>query len=186
MPGATAAPARRPRAPSPRPKSIVFSAPVGRVTYLHVVISRESSMRIMNRWYFLLILLLPVLAQGSLLGLKCSWEFMQSVGGLTIGSPERHDDATWSLPVNCNVSGLRAFTVKPAGANSGLVWADTIVEVGRNKIYITIEKGVGTLAGNSGVCGPAGLGSIKAGTYSVFYLSTDRSKHLLGTVDIGS
>ncbi|HEY1772650.1 MAG TPA: hypothetical protein VGH91_05600 [Gammaproteobacteria bacterium] len=136
--------------------------------------------------------LFPALAQGSLLGQRQTWEFMQRVGGITIGTPVRKNPASslsgpsWSLPVNCDVSGFTKFTVKPTLLNSGLAWADTKVEIEDGQIYITIETGVITVAGKSPLCGPADLGSIKDGSYPVFYMSPDGSKHAIGKAEIRS
>ena len=49
------------------------------------------------------------------------WRFVQSVGGIGVDSPRIEGGKGGVLPVACDVSGLREFTVKPTTLNSGLV-----------------------------------------------------------------
>jgi hypothetical protein len=50
-----------------------------------------------------------------------TWEFMQSVGGIAIGQPEKIDDSAWVLPIRCDVSGLTTVTREPKVMHSGVV-----------------------------------------------------------------
>jgi predicted RNase H-like HicB family nuclease len=47
------------------------------------------------------------------------WQFVQSVGGLALGTPQR-DDRGHVLPIRCDVSGTRTITVHPTAINSAL------------------------------------------------------------------
>lgn len=137
----------------------------------------------MKRLIFFLILLAPVISEASLIGTERSWEFMQSVGGITLGKPD-HRGEVWRLPLQCDVSGLQSFTVKSTMLNSALVWADTKTRIENQNILITIETGL-TAAGKSPICGPANLGNIKPGKYHVMYRDPDGEMHLVSEIDIG-
>lgn len=132
-------------------------------------------------------IVLLIFSQGALsalLGEERDWEFIQSVGGISIGKPvvEKND---WLIPVKCNVAGLREITVKPTMLNSALVWADTEVRIKGDVIYLSIETAVVGMGGESSNCGPAKLGKIEPGKYSVMYLSPDKSTNSIGEVEIG-
>jgi hypothetical protein len=123
-------------------------------------------------------------AIAALLGEERDWEFIQSVGGIAIGTPTliNHE---WLLPIECNVSGLKTITVKPTMLNSGLVWADTEVRIKDSEIHISIETALTGMGGKSSSCGPAELGTLKSGKYIIKYLSPDMSTNYIGEVDIG-
>lgn len=134
-----------------------------------------------------LLIVLLIFSQGALcalLGEERDWEFIQSVGGIAIGEPILEKN-NWFLPVKCNVAGLKEITVKPTMLNSGLDWADTEVRIKGDVIYLSIETALVGMGGKSSDCGPAKLGEIKSGKYSVMYLSPDKSTNLIGEVEIG-
>ena len=134
-----------------------------------------------------LIIVLLIFSQSALcalLGEERDWEFIQSVGGISIGEPVVEKN-NWLLPVKCNVAGLREITVKPTTLNSGLVWADTEVGIKGGVIYLSIETALVGMGGESSDCGPAKLGEIEPGKYSVMYLSPDKSTNPIGDVEIG-
>ena len=126
----------------------------------------------------------PLLAHSAILGTARTWEFMQSVGGVALGAPVAHR-GRWSLPLLCDVSGLKKFTVKPTLLNSGLVLADTKAQVVNRDILVTIETGVVKLISKGTECGEAKLGRIKVGHYTVYYRDPDGARHLVGEVDVG-
>jgi hypothetical protein len=126
----------------------------------------------------------PLLGHATLLGTEQTWDFMQSVGGISLGTPEKKGNR-WFLPLLCDVSGLKEFTVKPTLLNFALVWNDTEAEVADQEILVTIETGVVNLSGKSTACGAAELGYVKLGKYRVIYRDPDGSKHLVGEVEIG-
>lgn len=141
----------------------------------------------MVRHLILLLMLIPACEANALVSTAQSWKFMQSVGGLTLGEPHL-EDRMWSLPVNCDVSGRKHYSTKPALVNPGIVWIGTMIEIEKDRIYLTIDTGPAmpsSLPGKaSTVCGPANLGRIKPGKYSVLYRNPDASDHLIGSVDI--
>ena len=115
----------------------------------------------MKRLYLFAIFLLPIIANASLLGTERTWEFMHSVGGIALGKPV-FESGAWKLPLLCDVSGLKNFTIKPTTLNSGLVFVDTKTNVLDHDILITIETGLANFGGKSTACDAANLGNIKA------------------------
>jgi len=113
------------------------------------------------------------------------WKFMETVGGIAIGTPSRTPQGTVYLPVLCDVSGLTAITKKPASINSALVVTgiDSRIE-GRN-ILITVGTGLPSETTTSN-CTGVDLGDIPAGDYQVFYYNSENDRHLLGEVNVPS
>ena len=66
------------------------------------------------------------------------WTFIQQVGGLTVGAPQRQDHGTYRLPIRCDVSGLQAITVKPTLLNSALAVRETRAAVRGQTIQLWI------------------------------------------------
>jgi len=144
---------------------------------------RRLSSNFMKRLVLSLILIAPMMSEASLFGTERSWDFIQSVGGVTLGKPDRSGKG-WRLPILCDVSGLKSFTVKPTVLNSGLAWADTVAKVSNQELLITIETGLAG-AGKSSACGEANLASIPSGRYRVMYRDPDGEKHFIGEIDVG-
>ncbi|HEY3645466.1 MAG TPA: hypothetical protein VGM16_09020 [Gammaproteobacteria bacterium] len=112
------------------------------------------------------------------------WNFMQSVGGITLGVPQ-NKDGWWSLPVNCDVSGLHEFSRKPTMLNSGMEWVNTITSFKQGRIYLTIETTIASSLQNwTPGCGPASLGRLKAGQYQVYYKDPDGTVHPIQSIDV--
>jgi len=111
-----------------------------------------------------------------------SWNFVQAVGGLSIGTPF-HIEGGWVLPVHGDVTGLQTITVKPTTLNSGLACKKTAAEVVGNEIYLTI---ITSLAGkdSGALCPPAFLGQLHSGKYAVFYRGPNELAIKLGEVSI--
>ena len=122
-------------------------------------------------------------AIAALFGEERNWEFIQNVGGVAIGKPIL-DNEKWVLPVYCNVSGIKKYTVKPTMLNSALVWIDTEVEIRDMQIFITIETSLTGIGSNTSTCGSAILGKLKSGVYKVNYLSPDDSSKLIDEIEI--
>ncbi len=129
-----------------------------------------------------LLLLCPLAAFAGILPERQSWDFMQSVGGISVGDPFR-EDGTWFLPVSCDVSGTRKVTVEPTRLNSALAAADVRIQVKGTAVYVTV---VTTMVSHnrSSLCKPAALGNLPVGTYSVFYRDPDGTRHKLGRISI--
>jgi hypothetical protein len=97
------------------------------------------------------------------------WEFIQSVGGIAVGSPIKHNDGSWTLPVSCDVSGLTTITKKPTSLNSALVITDTFARVDGNKIHLTVVINSAQRSKKTAHCTAVNLGKMKPGEYIVVY-----------------
>jgi len=113
------------------------------------------------------------------------WEFMESVGGVAIGTPSRTPLGTTFLPVICDVSGLTTITQIPTAINSALVVAGIDAKVDGRQILITVGTGLPSETTTSS-CSGVDLGEIPAGDYQVFYYNTGQDKHLLGEMIVPS
>lgn len=60
----------------------------------------------------------PVSTFKNMVDPPASWEFIQSVGGISVGQPRVVDGIFW-LPLNLDLSGQRQITVAPTQMNSG-------------------------------------------------------------------
>ena len=111
------------------------------------------------------------------------WRFIQSVGGLAIGTPYRSESGNVLLPVDCDVSG-RYITVQPTAANSGLHASAPAVSIREQSIYLTLRTELAQQGGYGARCPDAELGQLPPGQYSVSYLSPDGSEHSLGSIEV--
>ena len=112
------------------------------------------------------------------------WQLVQSVGGIAVGTPYRSDDGRVFLPIDFDVSGLRAITTQPTTMNSGMMCAAPLVDVGPQVISITVRTELADKGGYGPGCPDADLGDLAAGRYAVVYASPDGSEHPLGTIDV--
>ena len=126
------------------------------------------------------VLAMALLTSCSAMTSPCDWDFMQRVGGLAIGTPERALDGRWTLPVDGDVSGARAVTVKQVAVNSALGFARYTVRRHGNRLDVTVRKNIG---GNPS-CAPIDLGHLAPGDYEVNYRDPDGTLHPFGTFRI--
>jgi hypothetical protein len=112
------------------------------------------------------------------------WEFVQSVGGISVGTPQRDAAGNVTLPINCDVSGTRAITVNPTAVNSGLVCEEPSVRVQGQSVYLTICTSIPSERYTSAQCPHADLGRLVPGRYAVFYGVPPDVEHSLGTVEV--
>jgi hypothetical protein len=122
-------------------------------------------------------LLFPLYAESQ------DWAFVQSVGGIALDRPFEKE-GEWFLPVQCNVSGLKAVTTQPTAMNSGIVCTKIKAKIEERSIFLTVVTGI-PREGTGASCPPAKLGAIEKGNYSVFYLSPSNHPVLLGNIAIG-
>ncbi len=109
-----------------------------------------------------------------------SWEFMESVGGISIGTPYRTSKGTVYLPINCDVSGVTEITRKPTLMNSAIVVDAVTAKVRKNEILISVDTGL-VKEKSKCTCDGVDLGNVPAGQYEVLYCGSDRQKHRIGT-----
>ena len=112
------------------------------------------------------------------------WQFVQSVGGIAVGTPYRIDDGRVLLPIDFDVSGLRAITTQPTLMNSAMNCAAPLVDVRSQVIAITVRTELADKGGYGPGCPDADLGDLAAGRYAVVYGSPDGSEHPLGTIEV--
>jgi hypothetical protein len=112
------------------------------------------------------------------------WQFIQSVGGIAIGTPYRSESGTVFLPIECNVSGTQAITVQPTAVNSGLICAAPDVRVHEQAIAIAVRTEVAQKGRSNARCPDAELGQLSPGRYSVSYANPDGSEQPLGSIEV--
>ena len=112
------------------------------------------------------------------------WQFVESVGGLRLGTPSRDGKGHVLLPVRCDVSGTQTISVRPTAMNSSLVCDTPYIRVRNSTVFLTIRVSAAGSRKADSRCPPADLGEPAAGLYSVVYLSPDGSQHPLGSIHI--
>ncbi len=116
------------------------------------------------------------------LGGEQPWSFVTSVGGLTVGTPVQSDGG-WLLPIQADVSGLKAVTTKPTTLNSALVCEAVKANVKGQDIFLMLKTAL-VHGDATSACPAAKLGKLPNGSYSVWY-GTSRSAGIsLGTVRV--
>ena len=111
------------------------------------------------------------------------WQFVQSVGGIALGTPQRAPGGEVLLPIRCDVSGTTTITVRPTAISSALVCEPPIVRIRSSTVFLTIRTTFANRRNRDARCPPADLGALPAGNYSVIYLSPDGSQHPLGSIN---
>jgi hypothetical protein len=112
------------------------------------------------------------------------WQFVQSVGGLAIGTAHRDDRNHVILPIHCDITGTETITVHPTTGYAGLAFDLPKVRVRSTNVFVTVCT---VLPGmRDAMCPPADLGKLRGGDYSVFVLSPDGKQEPLGSIQIPS
>lgn len=112
------------------------------------------------------------------------WQFVQSVGGIAVGAPQRGANGQVFLPVNCDVSGLRAVTTDPSAINSGIVCEAPAVVVHGRSVFIAVVTSLPSEKFGSSRCPNANVGALAPGQYAVFYGSAKDVSHPLGSIEV--
>ena len=113
------------------------------------------------------------------------WTFMQAVGGIRVGDPQSVSRDTWTLPIECDVSGLTEVTTKPTGINSALVVKDIKTQTRQDKILVWVVVCVVTdKYTESHWAKSIQLKGVKEGKYSVQYLNPDGSTVGIRTIEL--
>ena len=113
---------------------------------------------------------------------RASWAFLQSVGGLTIGEPQR-EGSGWILPIHADVSGLNRASVQPSTLNSGIACLETRASVEGSVIALSIITGLAG-SGRAARCPTAKLGHLSPGRYSVVYRGIGEAEVSVGSIVI--
>ena len=117
-------------------------------------------------------------------GSSRDWQFVQSVGGIALGTPQRDGRGHILLPIRCDVSGTQTITVRPTAMNSALVCEPPIIRVRSSSVLLTVRTSIPSKRYPSASCPDADLGPLTSGAYSVVYASPDGSQHPLGSIQI--
>jgi hypothetical protein len=126
--------------------------------------------------------LLVGVAYSACSGERRDWAFVQSVGGMALGTPYRNASGVM-LPVAVDVSGLRAITTTPRIVNSGLALKEIAVwREGRTLglALITTVAGPGART----TSGDLELGPLEPGRYTVVYPEPDGRRVELGEIAV--
>ena len=111
------------------------------------------------------------------------WQFVQSVGGIAVGTPTRDSRGHVLLPIRCDVSGVNSITTKPSTMNSALVCVAPSTRVRNSTVYLTIRTSLPAEAYDCR-CPTADLGAIAPGEYSVIYRSPRGDEHSLDSIEV--
>jgi hypothetical protein len=115
---------------------------------------------------------------------SCDWSFVQSVGGIALGTPRRDERGHVLLPIRCDVSGTETITTRPTAINSGNVCVAPQMRVRSGTVYLTVRTSLPSKRYPNARCPDADLGELPAGQYSVIYANPDGSQHPLGSIQI--
>lgn len=143
-------------------------------------LAKFSSLKLMRPFALILsVILFP----STVLARSEGWQFVQSVGGISVGKPE-HLPTGWSLPVRADVSGLTVVTLKPTTMNSALVCVRTVAVVEGRNIFLTIDSEL-VRSGYTSLCPSTNLGHVADGQYRVFYRGPSEPPFELSEVSLG-
>lgn len=113
-----------------------------------------------------------------------SWQFVQSVGGISVGVPVRLSSGKATLPINCDVSGSSTITTEPTALNSALAVKKVRARLNGQTIILSLFTTVYSSSSPSARCSDATLGQISPGSYAVVYRGSDKTSHPVATVAI--
>lgn len=110
-----------------------------------------------------------------------SWRFIQSVGGMAIGTPIK-TKGVWILPIFVDVSGLKKFTSNPTNLNSGIVCRRITSQIEGKTIYLTVHTGIPAKTG-SAKCASIEMKSMIKGKHDVFYKEQNGNRQFIAEVE---
>lgn len=111
------------------------------------------------------------------------WTFIQSVGGLAVGEPQKQAEGVWHLPITCDVSGLKQVTIKPTMINSALAVRETCQVVRGQTIQLWLKTCI-VDSRHSPAAPDVLLKHIPPGRYQVHYRNRDGSTVTLREIEI--
>lgn len=131
---------------------------------------------------FLVATLLGFVAAAQAEAPSATWDFLQSVGGIAIGVPERVGDG-WQLPVSCDLTGLRAITTDPSILNSDTVVHSLALVAEDRDLLLSVLLKTSDYATDAARCPAVALPVLEPGPYRVFY-DDGSERHLLGEIEL--
>jgi hypothetical protein len=133
--------------------------------------------KIILKLAFLLAIAFPFVASSGVVSAFTSnhidWPFIQSVGGISVGTPKQIESGIWNIPIDCDVSGLRTITVKPTTLNSALVVRKVKSKIQSGTLFIWVITSVVDKQNHSPSATGTTIKNMKPGSYPVEYLNPD-------------
>src|SRR4051812_33215508 len=74
------------------------------------------------------------------------WDFVQSAGGLTVGTPAREPGGHVLLPIRFDVATARSDSASPTSGKFGLICEAPVSRVDGNQVFVTVETSAATKA----------------------------------------
>jgi hypothetical protein len=96
------------------------------------------------------------------------WAFVQSVGGMALGTPYQTPEGVM-IPVRVDVSGLQTITTPPTTMSSGLALKEIRVRRAGSNLLLALRTRVAGEGTSSSPKGDVLLGKLEAGRYRVQY-----------------
>lgn len=140
---------------------------------------------------------LIALAALAVVGVSCStlagcvtsshvrWSFIQAVGGIRVGEAQPGASGSWTIPIECDVSGLTAVTTRPTTLNSALAVRDVRSEARQGEIRIWIVTCVVSRRHPEPHWARSiSLKGVKAGRYLVQYLDPDGTTAAIRSIEL--
>jgi hypothetical protein len=128
------------------------------------------------------VLPMALLLVGACAGDHRDWAFVQSVGGMALGTPYQTPEGV-KLPVRVDVTGSRTITTPPTALNSGLAIKE--IRVRRNGSNVRLElltavAGKGSSSSSRDVL----LGNLEPGRYAIQYAEPNGGTVALGEIRV--
>lgn len=112
------------------------------------------------------------------------WQFIESVGGMKVGEPQRQESGDWLLPLECDLTGLRRISTDPSILNSTQVIEQARWHIVDNQLRVTLLLKPSSYATDAARCTPLLLQGVKPGEYEAVYLDGEQ-RHPLGKFTLG-
>ena len=134
----------------------------------------------MARWF----LATFVLASCAAAAEQRDWAFIQSVGGMALGTPYRTAEGVL-LPVRVNVSGSERITTEPRALHSGIVIEriDARPDGSGLAVQVTTAPAAGK-PGRRAASGDVFLGNLAPGRYAVVYAEPNGGRVQVGEITV--
>jgi hypothetical protein len=127
--------------------------------------------------------LLALLLVAGCAGEHRDWAFVQSVGGMALGTPYRTAKGLM-IPVSVDVSGLRRITTEPRLMNSGLALQKVAVRREGLTLGLALMTTIASRANQQTSSGDLFLGDLEPGRYAVVYAEPNGGRVAMGEITV--
>jgi hypothetical protein len=117
----------------------------------------------------------------SLAAERRDWMFVQSVGGMALGTPYRTASGVM-LPISVDVSGAKKITVEPRVINSALALKEVVVRREGHTLCIELITTVGSKSDWRTSSSDVALGDLDPGQYAVVYVEPSGARVAMGEI----